>query len=97
MIPGYNSTTIPANHMGMTKFAAKSDSGYQRVSGILEGWISELRFLEGIVPTKVTQLPGLRFTLIWRSGQGLKLYYRIRNSKYGRPEWQDFLLYFRVL
>ena len=54
MIPGYNSTTIPANHKDMTKFATESDSGYQRVSGILEGWISELRFTEGTVPAKVT-------------------------------------------
>ncbi|OCL10293.1 hypothetical protein AOQ84DRAFT_430924 [Glonium stellatum] len=47
MIPGYNSTTIYADHMGMTKFATKADKGYQRVSGILDGWVSELRVPEG--------------------------------------------------
>ena len=40
--------------MDMTKFAAKSDIGYERVSGILKIWTSELRFTEGTVPDKVT-------------------------------------------
>ncbi|KFY82422.1 hypothetical protein V498_08591 [Pseudogymnoascus sp. VKM F-4517 (FW-2822)] len=51
VIPGYNSSTIPENHMNMTKFSTKSDVGYERVLGQLMGWISEI---EDATDIKVT-------------------------------------------
>jgi protein SERAC1 len=40
-IPGYGFTTIPANHMEMTKFHTASDTGYQRVLNRLKLWIGD--------------------------------------------------------
>jgi hypothetical protein len=48
VIPGYNSTTIPANHMNMTKFSTKNDVGYERILGRLIDWISEIEDATGI-------------------------------------------------
>jgi tRNA A37 threonylcarbamoyladenosine biosynthesis protein TsaE len=47
IIPGYNSTTIPANHMDMTKFANKTEVGYQRVLGRLMDWVSGIESTDG--------------------------------------------------
>ncbi|KFZ25366.1 hypothetical protein V502_00151 [Pseudogymnoascus sp. VKM F-4520 (FW-2644)] len=40
-IPGYNSDTIPGNHMEMTKFKSASDLGYTRVLDRLKVWIGD--------------------------------------------------------
>ncbi|CZR60294.1 uncharacterized protein PAC_10190 [Phialocephala subalpina] len=42
VIPGYNSTTIPANHMNMTKFSSRNEIGYERVLGRLMDWIARI-------------------------------------------------------
>ncbi|KAF4630452.1 hypothetical protein G7Y89_g7685 [Cudoniella acicularis] len=49
---GYNSTTIPTNHMNMTKISTQNDVGYERVSGRLMDWISEIENASG-VPTTI--------------------------------------------
>lgn len=36
------SGSIPATHMGMTKFSSKHDPGFKRVSGRLEMWVKKL-------------------------------------------------------
>ncbi|KAL8768746.1 MAG: hypothetical protein Q9194_005629 [Teloschistes cf. exilis] len=42
IIPGYNSSTLPYNHMNMTKFSREDDVGYGRVSGKLMEWVMEI-------------------------------------------------------
>lgn len=42
--PGYHtSSTIPADHMSMTKFQHSSDVGYERLSDRLRRWTDEIR------------------------------------------------------
>jgi len=48
-IPGYNSDTIPANHMEMTMFRSTSDLGYKRVLNRLKSWIGD-DFTDGTAP-----------------------------------------------
>jgi hypothetical protein len=47
VIPGYNSTTIPANHMNMTKFSKRSEVGYERILGRLTDWVSGIEDASG--------------------------------------------------
>ncbi|KAL8859328.1 MAG: hypothetical protein Q9178_004266 [Gyalolechia marmorata] len=42
IIPGYNSSTLPYDHISMTKFSREDDVGYQRVSGKLMDWVTEI-------------------------------------------------------
>ena len=42
-MPGYQAESIHATHTGMTKFTGKTDPGYDKVSGQLSIWCSELR------------------------------------------------------
>ncbi|KAL8913270.1 MAG: hypothetical protein Q9171_001917 [Xanthocarpia ochracea] len=42
IIPGYNSSTLPYDHMSMSKFLREDDVGYQRVSGKLMDWVTEI-------------------------------------------------------
>lgn len=42
IIPGYNEVSIPADHVGMTKFSGPADVGYKRVSGELGLWIRDI-------------------------------------------------------
>ena len=48
VIPGYNSSTIPENHMNMTKFSKRDDVGYERVSGKLMSWVMGIEETSGI-------------------------------------------------
>ncbi|KAM0795973.1 hypothetical protein BDR22DRAFT_812731, partial [Usnea florida] len=42
--PGYHtSSTIPADHMSMTKFQGSSQVGYQRLSDRLRRWVDDIR------------------------------------------------------
>ena len=43
----YNHLTIPADHIGMTKFKNKEDTGYQRLLAQLERWINMIDTDEG--------------------------------------------------
>lgn len=50
VITGYNSTTIPANHMNMTKFSGRSDLGYERIVGTLIDWMLGIEDASGTEP-----------------------------------------------
>lgn len=42
IVPGYQAESIHATHTGMTKFTGRTDPGYDKVSGQLSIWCSEL-------------------------------------------------------
>ena len=48
VIPGYNSSTIPENHMNMTKFSKTDDVGYERILGKLMDWVMAIKETSGI-------------------------------------------------
>lgn len=43
----YNHLTIPADHIGMTKFENKQNAGYQRLLAQLERWVNMIDIDQG--------------------------------------------------
>ena len=41
-LPGFEASSVPANHQGMCKFKDEDDVGYDRISRILRHWIRAL-------------------------------------------------------
>ncbi|KAI9666477.1 MAG: hypothetical protein M1821_004413 [Bathelium mastoideum] len=42
ILPAYQNASLHGDHMSMTKFSDKNDSGYVRVCGVLWLWVSEM-------------------------------------------------------